>query len=68
MIKVGEETGNLDEMLTKIADFYDVEVDAAVKGMTAMIEPLIMVFLGVVVGGIVIAMYLPIFSMGEMTD
>jgi len=68
MIKVGEETGNLDEMLTKIADFYDVEVDAAVKGMTAMIEPLIMVFLGVVVGGIVIAMYLPIFSMGQMTD
>lgn len=68
MIKVGEETGNLDEMLTKIADFYDIEVDAAVKGMTALIEPMIMVFLGVVVGGIVIAMYLPIFSMGEMTD
>jgi len=68
MIKVGEETGNLDTMLTKIADFYDVEVDAAVKSMTSLIEPIIMVVLGVVVGGIVIAMYLPIFSMGEMTD
>ncbi|MFH1353552.1 MAG: type II secretion system F family protein [bacterium] len=68
MIKVGEETGNLDTMLTKIADFYDIEVDAAVKGMTSLIEPMIMVFLGVVVGGIVIAMYLPIFSMGSVTD
>ncbi len=68
MIKVGEETGNLDTMLTKIADFYDVEVDAAVKGMTSLIEPLIMVFLGVVVGGIVIAMYLPIFSMSGAVE
>jgi len=68
MIKVGEETGNLDTMLTKIADFYDAEVDAAVKALTSMIEPLIIVFLGVVVGGIVIAMYLPIFSMGQMVS
>jgi type IV pilus assembly protein PilC len=63
MISVGEQTGGLDEMLTKIADFYDEEVDAAVGGLLAMMEPLMIVFLGVVVGGMVIAMYLPIFDM-----
>jgi len=63
MIAVGESTGALDTMLEKIADFYDDEVDQAVSNLTDMIEPLLMVFLGVVVGGIVIAMYLPIFSM-----
>lgn len=63
MISVGESTGGLDEMLTKIADFYDEEVDAAVSGLLAMMEPLMIVFLGVVVGGMVIAMYLPIFDM-----
>jgi len=63
MIAVGEQTGGLDEMLTKIADFYDEEVDAAVSGLLAMMEPLMIVFLGVVVGGMVIAMYLPIFDM-----
>ncbi|MCD6412830.1 MAG: type II secretion system F family protein [Elusimicrobia bacterium] len=68
MIKVGEETGNLDTMLEKIADFYDTEVDMAVKALTSMIEPLIIVFLGVVVGSIVIAMYLPIFSMGSLVS
>lgn len=62
MIGVGEATGAMDQMLTKIADFYDDEVDAAVAGLTAMIEPIMMVFLGGVVGGFLIAMYLPIFS------
>jgi type IV pilus assembly protein PilC len=63
MIAVGEATGALDTMLEKIADFYDDEVDAAVAAMTAMLEPLLMVFLGGSIGGLVIAMYLPIFSM-----
>ncbi|MBN2575889.1 MAG: type II secretion system F family protein, partial [Deltaproteobacteria bacterium] len=63
MISVGEQTGALDAMLTKIADFYEEEVDVAVASMTSMIEPLLMVFLGTVVGGLVIAMYLPIFEM-----
>ena len=63
MIAVGEATGALDTMLTKIADFYDDEVDAAVGAMTALLEPFIMVFLGGVVGGMIIAMYLPIFQM-----
>ncbi|WP_044199715.1 type II secretion system F family protein [Hyalangium minutum] len=62
MIGVGEATGAMDAMLTKIADFYDDEVDAAVGSLTAAIEPLMMVFLGVVVGGFLISMYLPIFS------
>jgi len=62
MIGVGEATGAMDTMLNKIADFYDEEVDVAVGGLTAMIEPLMMVFLGFVVGGFLIAMYLPIFS------
>ncbi len=65
MIAVGEEAGALDAMLTKIADFYDEEVDAAVDTMTSLIEPMLIVFLGVTVGTVVIAMYLPIFSMGE---
>jgi type IV pilus assembly protein PilC len=63
MIAVGEQTGGLDEMLSKIADFYDEEVDAAVSGLLSMMEPLMIVFLGVVVGGMVVAMYLPIFDM-----
>lgn len=62
MIGVGEQTGAMDEMLQKIADFYEDEVDAAVSAMTALIEPLILVFLGVGVGGLLIAMYLPIFN------
>jgi type IV pilus assembly protein PilC len=62
MIGVGEATGAMDAMLNKIADFYDDEVDTAVAGLTAMIEPILMVFLGGVVGGFLIAMYLPIFS------
>ena len=63
MISVGESTGALDAMLEKIADFYDDEVDATVGAMTAMLEPLLMLFLGGSIGGIVIAMYLPIFGM-----
>ena len=63
MISVGESTGALDAMLGKIADFYDDEVDQAVENLTAAIEPMMMVFLGVVIGGLVVAMYLPIFKM-----
>jgi type IV pilus assembly protein PilC len=66
MIAVGEATGALDTMLTKIADFYDDEVDAAVDAMTALIEPVMMVFLGGIVGGMIIAMYLPIFKMASV--
>lgn len=66
MISVGEETGGLDNMLTKIADFYDQEVDTAVHGLTSMIEPLIMIVMGIVIGTIVIAMMMPMFSMGEL--
>ncbi|MGA0164664.1 MAG: type II secretion system F family protein, partial [Bdellovibrionota bacterium] len=63
MINVGEQTGALDTMLEKIADFYDEEVDAAVKAMTSLMEPAIMVVLGGLIGGMVVAMYLPIFEM-----
>jgi type IV pilus assembly protein PilC len=63
MISVGEATGAMDAMLTKIADFYDDEVDDAVSAMTAMMEPMLMVFLGTTVGGLVVAMYLPIFKL-----
>lgn len=62
MISVGEKTGGLDEMLSKIADFYDEEVDAAVAALTSIIEPVIIVFMGAVIGGIMIAMYLPMFD------
>ena len=65
MIAVGEATGALDTMLTKIADFYDDEVDVAVDAMTALLEPIMMVFLGVVVGGMIVAMYLPIFKLAS---
>src|SRR5574342_1099 len=63
MIAVGEQTGGLDEMLTKIADFYDDEVDAAVSALLSLLEPIMIVVLGVIVGGMVVAMYLPIFDM-----
>lgn len=66
MIAVGEQTGALDEMLSKIADFYDDEVDTAVEQLTAVIEPLMIVFMGVVVGGMLIAMYLPMFKMASV--
>ena len=63
MISVGEQTGQLEKMLTKIADFYDEQVDAAVSGLTSLIEPLIIAFLGIAIGGIVICMFLPIFKL-----
>lgn len=66
MVAVGESTGALDAMLSKIADYYDDEVDAAVDSLTAMIEPFMMVFLGVTIGGLVVSMYLPIFKMAGM--
>jgi type IV pilus assembly protein PilC len=65
MISVGEQTGAMDSMLNKIADFYDDEVDAAVDALTALLEPLMMVFLGGTVGGLLMAMYLPIFKLAE---
>jgi type IV pilus assembly protein PilC len=63
MIAVGESTGALDAMLEKIADFYDEEVDQAVENLTAMIEPMMIVFLGIIIGGLIVSMYLPIFKM-----
>ena len=66
MIKVGEQTGQLEKMLTKIADFYEDQVDVAVSGLTSLIEPLIISFLGIVIGGIVIAMFLPVFKLTEI--
>ncbi|MDD2707569.1 MAG: type II secretion system F family protein [Verrucomicrobiae bacterium] len=66
MITAGESTGKVDVMLSKIADFYDTEIEATLSGLTSMIEPLLIAFLGIVVGGIVIAMFLPIFKMHEM--
>ena len=68
MIAVGEQTGGLDEMLSKIADFYDEEVDAAVSGLLSLLEPIMIVFLGVIVGGMVVAMYLPIFDIMNAVD
>jgi type IV pilus assembly protein PilC len=66
MIAVGEESGSLDEMSGKVATFYEAEVDNAVDAMSSLLEPMIMVILGVVVGGLVIAMYLPIFKLGSV--
>jgi type IV pilus assembly protein PilC len=63
MIDVGEETGRLSEMLVKVGDFYDAEVDSTVKGLTSMIEPLLIIFLGVVVGFIAISVMAPIFKL-----
>ncbi len=66
MIAVGEESGSLDQMASKVADFYEADVDAAVDAMSSLLEPLIMAILGVLVGGMVIAMYLPIFKLGSV--
>ena len=63
MMAVGEETGALDEMLEKMADFYEEEVEATVNALTSLIEPLLMVFMGVVVGGMIVALYMPIFKL-----
>lgn len=65
MVSIGEESGSLDSMLSKVADYYEEEVDNAVEAMSSLMEPLIMVILGVLIGGLVIAMYLPIFKMGQ---
>jgi type IV pilus assembly protein PilC len=65
MVAIGEEAGSIDSMLSKVADFYEEEVDNAVDGLSSLLEPMIMAFLGVIIGGLVIAMYLPIFKMGE---
>ncbi|MDO9541240.1 MAG: type II secretion system F family protein, partial [Kiritimatiellia bacterium] len=66
MMMAGEKTGKIDEMMQNIADFYDDEVDTMLSGLTSLIEPLLMIFLGVIIGGIVISMFLPIFKMGEI--
>lgn len=66
MMAAGEKTGKIDEMMHNIADFYDDEVETMLSGLTSLIEPILMVFLGVVIGGIVISMFLPIFKMGEL--
>ena len=66
MLQAGEKTGKVDEMMSNIADFYDDEVDAMLAGLTSLLEPLLMVFLGVIIGGIVLCMFLPIFKMGEI--
>ena len=66
MIAVGEATGALDNMLNKIADFYDDEVDSAVSALTSLLEPMLMIFLGVTVGFVIVAMYMPIFQMGSL--
>jgi len=65
MVAIGEESGSIDEMLAKVADYYEEEVDNAVDAMTSLMEPMIMAFLGVVIGGLVVGMYLPIFKMGD---
>jgi type IV pilus assembly protein PilC len=65
MIAVGEESGSLDTMSGKVAEFYEAEVDNAVDSMSSLMEPMIMAVLGVLVGGMVIAMYLPIFKLGQ---
>jgi type IV pilus assembly protein PilC len=66
MVAVGENTGSLDSLLKKVAEFYEEEVDSAVANLTALMEPIIMVFLGVIIGGLVISMYLPIFQLGSL--
>jgi type IV pilus assembly protein PilC len=66
MAAIGEESGSLDSMLNKVADFYEAEVDDAVEALSSLMEPIIMVVLGTLIGGMVIAMYLPIFKMGSV--
>ena len=66
MIGGGEMTGAIDQMLQKIADFYEEEVDVAVNNLTALMEPLVIVVLGTIIGGLVVSMYLPIFQLGSL--
>jgi len=65
MVAIGEESGSIDSMLSKVADFYEAEVDDAVEALSSLMEPVIMVVLGTLIGGMVVAMYLPIFKMGQ---
>jgi len=66
MVSIGEESGELENMLTKVADFYEEEIDNAVDGLSSLIEPIIMAVLGVIIGGLIVAMYLPIFKLGSV--
>jgi len=66
MVRVGEETGNIDEMLNSIANFYEEEVDRMIEGLISLVEPLLIVILGVIIGAILIALYLPIFNVGSL--
>ena len=66
MVQIGEESGALDSMLGKVADFYEEEVDEAVSALSSLMEPMIMAILGVLIGGLVVAMYLPIFKLGSV--
>jgi type IV pilus assembly protein PilC len=66
MAAIGEESGSLDGMLSKSADIFEREVDDAVESLSSLLEPLIMVFLGVIIGGLVVAMYMPIFKLGQV--
>ena len=66
MVAIGEESGQLDGMLGKVADFFEAEVDDAVEALSSLMEPMIMVVLGILIGGLVIAMYLPIFKLGSV--
>jgi type IV pilus assembly protein PilC len=66
MVAIGEESGALDQMLRKVAEFFEDEVDASVESLASLMEPVIMVFLGGLIGGLVIAMYLPIFKLGSV--
>jgi type IV pilus assembly protein PilC len=66
MVAIGEESGAVDDMLSKVANVYEQQVDDAVDGLTALLEPMIMIVLGVVIGSLVIAMYLPIFEIGKV--
>ena len=66
MAAIGEESGALDQMLGKSAEFYEQEVDEAVKGLSSLLEPIIIVVLGTIIGGIVVSMYLPIFKLGQV--
>jgi type IV pilus assembly protein PilC len=66
MLQAGEKTGRIDQMMDNIADYFDDEVETMLAGLTSLLEPLLMVFLGIIIGGIVMCMFLPIFKMGEV--
>ena len=68
MLQAGEKTGRIEDMLNSIADFYEDEVETTLDGLTSLLEPLLMVFLGLIIGSIVVAMFLPIFKLGEVVS